>query len=103
MNDNSLTTNQWLKQAEQLLLEANIESARLDALILLEDVTHHNRAHLLAHPELKLTHEQLESLNKLLDRRSTHVPLAYLRKKVSFMDENISFLRKFLCLDQNPK
>lgn len=84
MNDNLLTVSQWLKQASKQLTTAGIGTARLDALVLLSDSLDKNRAHLLAHPELKLTHEQQYELQKLLDRRLAHEPLAYIRGKTEF-------------------
>jgi release factor glutamine methyltransferase len=56
----------------------------LDALVLLEDVTGHDRAWLLAHPDHKLSSSQVTTLTKLLNRRAKHEPLAYVRKKTEF-------------------
>lgn len=84
MNANSSTTSQQLRLTEAILTNAGIESARLDALILLEDVIGRNRAHLLAHPELELTAEQQEQLDGMVRRRMAHEPLAYIRGKVEF-------------------
>ena len=84
MSDNSLTMIQWLKHATKQLEDAGIETARLDALVLLSDATGKDRAHLLAHPELELTAEQQNQLEVLLKRRLTHEPLAYIRGKVEF-------------------
>lgn len=84
MNASLSTTSQWLKQATEQLSVSGIESARLDAVILLGDIIGKDRAHLLAHPELELTHEQIKTLNNLLKRRQTHEPLAYLRQKSEF-------------------
>lgn len=74
----------WIKQSINSLEIAKIESARLDCLVLLEDVTGKNRTHLLAHPELKLTTEQQNQLNEMIQRRVTHEPLAYIRGKSEF-------------------
>jgi len=84
MNDNSLATSQWLKAATKQLEQAGIGTARLDALVLLCDVTGKDRTHLLAHPELELTREQQIILKKLLERRAKHEPLAYIREKTEF-------------------
>ncbi len=84
MNANSSTTNLWLKQATAQLLEAGVETARLDALVLLSDVTGKDRTHLLAHPEFELTAEQENSLKNMIVRRSEHEPLAYIREKSEF-------------------
>lgn len=72
----------WLKQAKGQL--KNIPTARLDALVLLEDCSGKDRAWLLAHPEFELSDMQGEKLEKLLARRAQHEPLAYLRGKTEF-------------------
>ncbi len=87
MNTNansSVTNSQWLQTATKQLTEAGDLSARLDALVLLEDVTNTNRTHLLAHPELELTDEHVKQLNSLIERRAQHIPLSYLRGKTEF-------------------
>lgn len=90
MNDNSSTTNLWLSKTTRRLAEAHIEMARLDALVILGDVTGKSRAHLLAHPELELTAVQEKELQKLLNRRIKHEPLAYLRNKVEFYGRELA-------------
>ena len=84
MNDNLSTVSQWLNQATNFLEASGVGTARLDALVLLCDSLDKDRAHLLAHPELKLTREQQAKLLKLLNRRSRHEPLAYIRGKTEF-------------------
>ncbi len=74
-----MTNNEWLKQTTKTLKAADIGSARLDALILLEDETQRDRAWILAHPETEIKPEQVKKLNKKLVRRKTHEPLAYIR------------------------
>lgn len=69
----------WLSAATKVLEEAQISSARLDALILLEDSLGHDRGWLLAHPEAELSAEQVNKLNRQVSRRSRQVPLAYIR------------------------
>lgn len=78
------TIDVWLKEAIRQLEAAGIGTARLDALVLLSDVTDKDRAHLLAHPETKLNAEQLNHLQTLLNRRISHEPLAYIREKTEF-------------------
>lgn len=85
MNGNSFPTNhKWLKSAEQRLANAGIATAHLDALVLLEDETGHDRSWLLAHPELELSSSQTDKLNTKLAQRLKHVPLAYVRGKTEF-------------------
>lgn len=79
-----MTSDEWLKSATSRLDQAGVGTARLDALVLLEDVTNTNRTQLLAHPDSELTVEQQEQLNSLLIRRAQHIPLAYLRGKTEF-------------------
>ena len=66
------------------LQAAKITTARLDATVLLADITQHDRGYVLAHPELKLTAGQTDQLEKLLKARLGHVPLSYLRGKAEF-------------------
>jgi release factor glutamine methyltransferase len=63
---------------------AGIGTARLDALVLLEDVTGQERAWLLAHPEYEIPAAQLAKLEKLFKRRAGHEPLAYVRGHTEF-------------------
>jgi release factor glutamine methyltransferase len=74
----------WLQLATQKLHQAGIETARLDCLVLLEDILNKNRTQLLAHPEITPTKNQFTVLNKYIVRRSHHEPLAYIRGKTEF-------------------
>ena len=44
-------SSEWLREAEKLLQNAHIETARLDALVLLSDELGHDKAWVLGHPE----------------------------------------------------
>jgi release factor glutamine methyltransferase len=79
-----MKANDWLAQAQAKLEQADIATARLDALILLEDILQRDRAYLLAHPELTLTSKQVATLSKQLKRRAEHEPLSYIRGKTEF-------------------
>lgn len=74
----------WLAQATQELEQTHISTARLDALVLLEDVLERDRSWLLAHPETELTAPQITQLQKLLNLRLTHLPLSYVRERTEF-------------------
>jgi len=74
----------FLNTAIQQLKAAGIESARLDVLILLEDVLHRDRASLIAHPEMVLTQAHIALLNTYITLRCSHTPLAYIRGKTAF-------------------
>jgi len=66
------------------LKAAGITTARLDVLVLMEDVVGMDRAHLLAHLEKVLTPEHMDILRAYIARRAEHTPLAYIRGKTSF-------------------
>ena len=69
----------WLRLRTAKLLDAGIESARLDCLLLLEDKLKKDRSWLLAHPEMTLSDEHVASLDQSIARRSKHEPMAYIR------------------------
>ena len=73
-----------LAWAQRQLEAANSSTARLDALVLLEDTTGTNRAKLLAEPNLKIAKKQLLNYKKYVLTRCIPVPLAYVRKKTEF-------------------
>jgi len=79
-----MKVSDWLQQAQRSLEAAEIGTARLDALVLLEDELNKSRTHLLAHPEIMLTARQIKVLTHQLARRTTHEPLAYIRGKTEF-------------------
>lgn len=79
-----MTTGDFLAQATQTLMEAGIKTARLDCLILLEDVLHIGRASIIAHPETTLSDVNAQKLSNAVAKRSQHIPLAYIRDKVMF-------------------
>ena len=80
----SMTTMRWLAAATSKLKLADIGTARLDALVLLEDVMGLDRTRLLADPDMEIKPAKLVKLEKLLNRRAQHEPLAYLRGKTEF-------------------
>lgn len=74
----------WLNQATRSLSAVGIASARLDSLILLEDITGKDRAWLLAHTDFELTDAKTIILNTKVIQRKTHFPLAYIRGQSDF-------------------
>jgi release factor glutamine methyltransferase len=74
----------WLKAAVKQLESAGIGTARLDALVLLEDCLNTNRAQILASQDQPLTEEQYDDLKHKLARRARHEPLAYIRGRTEF-------------------
>lgn len=79
-----MTINEWLESAERKLEQAGIGTARLDALVLLEDVTGIDRAKLLSEPETQISDAQAKKLKNVLNQRIRHIPLAYIRGKTEF-------------------
>lgn len=79
-----MTIKTWLQTAETVLSTVGIGTARLDALVLLEDVLAIDRALLLAEPDKIITRSIIAKLEKLLKLRAEHVPLAYVRGRTEF-------------------
>ncbi len=79
-----MTIKEWLEKSTEKLKESAISSARLDSLVLLEDKIEKNRSWILAHQEFKLKSEDIRDLNRLIERRRNHEPLAYIRGKSEF-------------------
>jgi release factor glutamine methyltransferase len=78
------------------LKNAGIGTARLDTLVLLEDVLHRDRAWILAHPEEQLSETQAGRLQNKLKRRATHLPLAYVRGHTEFYGRRFKINRHVL-------
>lgn len=72
------TTLQW---AMDVLVAAGIDTARLDAEVLLAQCLQVDRIHLLAYPEQILTPDQVDCFRALVQRRARREPLAYLLGK----------------------
>ncbi len=68
----------------ELLTDAGIVTARLDTLLLMEDVTGKERAWILAHHEFVLDKKSIIKLGELVKRRANHEPLAYIRGRSEF-------------------
>lgn len=79
-----MTAQEFLESSTKRLREAGVPSARLDILVLMEDVLGRGRAEILAHPEMVVLGADLAKLNKFITQRQKHVPLAYIRGKVPF-------------------
>lgn len=75
---------EWLADTINLLKKTGIATARLDALIMLEDLLGKDRTHLVAHDDQELTREQISVLSTQIKRRLGHEPLAYIRGKTEF-------------------
>ncbi len=79
-----MNASDWLAGATKRLELQGIGTARLDSLVLLEDISGKDRGYLLAHPETLLTSQELSKLTNLLNLRAGHQPLAYVRGKTEF-------------------
>lgn len=66
------------------LLRDVTDEARLEAELLLADVSGLSRAALLAHPDRPLSTEQQAAYRALLHRRLAHYPLPYLLRRIEF-------------------
>jgi release factor glutamine methyltransferase len=85
-----MKVEQWLRSATKKLEAAGIGSARLDALILLEDELGLERSRILAESAMPLSKSKQKRLDTKLRRRQKHLPLAYIRGHTEF------YGRKFL-------
>lgn len=79
-----MRVDEWLKTAAMYLQSRGILTARLDCMVLLEDLLRVSRAKLMAEPDTEISAPQLAELQKLLNRRARHEPLAYIRKHAEF-------------------
>lgn len=74
--------------ATEELESAGIGTARLDCLVLLENTLGVDRAKILAEPDAEMSSAQVAELAKLLNRRATHEPLAYILGTTEFYGRN---------------
>jgi release factor glutamine methyltransferase len=94
--NNLLTAGAFLQWATKLLTAADIPTARLDSLILMEDTLATDRAHILAYLDQKLSSREHAKLAKSIEQRAQHMPLAYLRGKVMFYGRTFFVTQKTL-------
>lgn len=78
------TIQQTLKQASQKLKQKKILSADLDAEVLLSFVLKKSKEFLFTYPEQKLTLAQQKKFDRLISRRITGMPVAYLTNHKEF-------------------
>lgn len=77
-----MTYQQWLEFAQAQL--NHIESAKLDAQLLLQQVAQRSRASIMAFGETELTAEQQQQLTALLQRRMNGEPMAHILGEKEF-------------------
>ncbi|MDB5160664.1 MAG: modification methylase, HemK family protein [Candidatus Saccharibacteria bacterium] len=85
-----------LKEGEQTLSKSGIPSARLDTLILLEDLLARDRSWLLAHPEVEVSAVQATGFRRKIKKRTTHEPLSYIRGFSDFYGRTFKVNRRVL-------
>lgn len=88
--------SEWLELATDQLQQAGIATARLDSIVLLEDIVKQDRSWLLAHPEHILPSTDLRKLERRLAQRKRHEPLAYIRGKTEFYGREFGINHKVL-------
>ncbi|HEX9679298.1 MAG TPA: peptide chain release factor N(5)-glutamine methyltransferase [Candidatus Saccharimonadales bacterium] len=91
-----MTIKDWLRRAIAELAEVGIDTMRLDAFILLEQVLKKDRAQLLARMDTPLSSAQLKALNRLKHRRLKREPIAYIIGQKDFYGLDIQLDRRVL-------
>ena len=79
------TFHELLTQGIQLLMNAGLEEARLDAWLLLEYTADISRAWYYAHPESEVNEEIVSEYLSLCQKRAEHIPLQHLTHQACFM------------------
>jgi len=88
MNTNSSQKiSDWHKSAKDQLTEVGVASADLDAWLMMEKVLDKSRSHLMAHPEIELSTDQIQELDSMLKDRISHRPMAYILGEIEFYGE----------------
>ena len=91
-----MTVSIWLSYAKDKLETAGIATAKLDSQLLLADELGQDRSWLLAHLDVNIIEETRAKLDKQLDERANHVPLAYIRGKTEFYGREFLVDRRVL-------
>jgi release factor glutamine methyltransferase len=76
--------SEWLGWAVYELEKADVPMARLDAVVLMEDISGQSRAWLFAHLETIFDPTLTLQYRHAVARRTKHEPLAYIRQKCEF-------------------
>lgn len=87
MNAKSLakiSIKDWLKSSVQLLDNADIETSKLDAELILSFVFDKNRSYIHAHGDDELSENKHKKSNQILQKRLQRYPLAYIFGKKEF-------------------
>lgn len=81
----SETLTGLLKKGQNILAQAGIREAGLDAWLLLEYTTGKSRAYYFAHGDECVTEETADRYLELISRRAEHIPLQHLTHQAFFM------------------
>jgi release factor glutamine methyltransferase len=76
--DTVVTIGQAIRQVTERLIEAGLPSPREDAELLVRAAVGIDRAFVLSHPELRLSEQQVNQLEKWTELRRDHYPVQYL-------------------------
>jgi release factor glutamine methyltransferase len=95
--DNALMIRDVVERAAKRLRMASVETARQDAWLLLSHVRRQDRATLLAHARDELTLEDLDSFQRLVDRRVGREPLAQIVGQKEFWSLDFQVTTDVLC------
>lgn len=91
-----MTVSSWLEAAQKQLEAAGIDTARLDALVILCDELGKDKSWIFAYPEHILQGSEIEVLNKKIAQRARHTPLAYVRGHTEFYGREFAVTRRVL-------
>lgn len=78
----------WLKNAKEILKNANIDTPRLDSELILTKILKKEKIWLLTHVKEPLAQNQITKANNLLARRKNHEPMAYILGCQEFYKRN---------------
>lgn len=73
-----MTIFEWLEKTVRKLSDTNIQSARLDAELILAQILNKSREWVLAHSDFELNDKILSQAQKDIERRANYEPLAYI-------------------------
>lgn len=93
---NNQTIGELLARITTEFRERGIESARLDALLILEHILKQDRSLLLAHPERIISQTDIDHMQALIDQRLKHTPMAYLLCTAAFYGREFMVTKKTL-------
>lgn len=91
-----MTIADWLVKAMVALKESDVPNGRTDALVLLSDLTNKDKSWIHAHPEHELNDLEVRELDYKLKKRTSHLPLAYIRGYAPFYGRNFTVNKKVL-------